>query len=121
MKKGDVACTKGDPLVRLGKVEREPRPRVPAKSAIDRDQAVARELAPRPGSQRPGDGIAFHAGRERERSACVDRGGKSVSPFPVLVEHTSEAQVGDARAADLSKPRKRGAISADPQEKIDPA
>jgi len=45
---------------------------------------------------------------------------ETIAAFPVLVEHVAVAHVGDARATNLSQPRKRSAVSTHPEERVDP-
>lgn len=96
----------GNPLAASLDGERESRIFVATRRAGPRHDAVAdqpvAEVARRRAG-RPGNRMARHALRERERVASIGAGREAIARVPVLVRQVAEAQIGDARAADLAQ------------------
>ena len=70
--------------------------------------------------KRARDRITVDPFGKRDRPPWIVTGGERVAPPPILVEHTSVAEIRDARAAQLEQARQRCHVGAQFGHPVDP-
>ena len=107
---GHVTRLIGNPLRRLWEIEPALRIAVMAERAVQGNEAIADQTVGQQaalGGRRRRYGEAGDAFRQRHALPTVRLAVKTVVAVPVLIEHATEAQVGDPGAAQLAEPGKR--------------
>ncbi len=109
-----------DPAVARRKRESSLWVGVDAECTSDRYDAVAGQVIAERGGEGSGDRVAMDIVGQRQWSPMAITVRESIAATPVLIEHVTEAQVGDSSAADSAELAQWGAEARQAEQEIDP-